>query len=115
MKFIKTLKSLKFIFMPHYWIMTNSYNKSVDTLINKLLDRYEFTDIKPCTAMLGEIEIWIENVPYGAIRIRDSHLGKVRPSRLTVHRALCKLKKAKQREINIMLNDKDKVYYKAVK
>lgn len=85
-------KELQFLFMPHYWIMNNPYNKQVDEYLNELLDRYNFTNIDDYTANLGPAEIWITNHPYSSMTIREVSSSH-RPSRLTIQRAYNKLKK----------------------
>jgi len=85
------LLSLQFIFLPSYWSMAYEYSKEVDDIIVGLLEKYDFEPNKitpKYTAKLGNTEIWIENRPYGAIRMYESYLKELRPSRLTVKRAL---------------------------
>lgn len=85
-------KELQFLFMPHYWIMNNPYNKEVDKYFNELLDKYNFTDIDEYTATLGPAEVWLANHPYNSMVIQ-SISSSHRPSRLTIKRAYNKLKK----------------------
>jgi hypothetical protein len=37
-----------------------------DTILNELLNRYEFTNIKEHTAQLGNITVWTSNHPYSS-------------------------------------------------
>jgi len=74
-----------------------SYSKEVDELINDLLDNFQFTDYDCYTAKLGGVVIWIgvDTVPFASMTIYNQTynirvLG--RPSRLTIHRGLKKLK-----------------------
>ena len=98
------LLSLRFIFMPHYWIMNERYNKKWDIKLNELLDQYEFTNInynsitKSFTrAELGNQLIWIENYPYDCFRPYGSY--HFRASRNTIYKAKKKLDKV-IKEIN---------------
>jgi hypothetical protein len=86
--------SLQFIFKPKWWIMNKPYSKEVDLIIISLLEKYNFENISEskCTAQLGKATIWIENRPYSCILLRDTCIEKYRPSRLTILKALKKLK-----------------------
>ena len=94
---ITFLKELQFLFMPHYWLMNNPYNKQVDEFINHLLDNYEFTNITSHTATLGNIELWTANHPYSSMNLHGhgSTLDNYRPSRLTIKKAKHKLEQTK--------------------
>jgi hypothetical protein len=76
-----------FLFKPSYWIMIYPYNKEVDTLLNKLLDNFEFSKITEFNANLGETELWIENHPYASFRIMHPDISNFRASRKTILRA----------------------------
>ena len=96
--------SLQFIFKPSYWLMNYPYSKEVDKIILELLKDNEFTDYctaTKATANLGKAVIWVENRPYASIRLDGTCLEKYRPSRLTVLKALNKLKKLDERESSI--------------
>lgn len=74
--------------LPDFWIMNEPYSESWDKALNRLLDKYMFTDIDQYTAKLGDVEVWIANMPYSAftpMSIGRSDL--VRPSRSTIARA----------------------------
>ncbi len=89
------LLNLQFIFMPHYWIMNDSYCEDWDKKLNELLDKYEFTKIDSYSAYLGENRIWIANRPYATL---CPYIGKddFRASRLTIKRGLKALRKAEK-------------------
>lgn len=100
--------SLQFIFRPKWWLMNEPYSKEVDEIILQLLEKYEFKNIcsTRCTAELGNAIIWIENRPYSCIRLYKTCLNDFRPSRLTILKALKKLKKLEDQQKN-----KDKIKY----
>lgn len=99
----KFILNLQFIFKPHFWLMNNRYDKSLDELINLLLDRYDFTEIDYSTANLGDFVIWISNYPYSSMMIYDENVHKLRPSRLTILRAKKKLDNCRKKT-NIKYN-----------
>lgn len=84
--------NLQFIFKPSYWIMNKPYDKYTDEIMNHLIDTHDFLEIDYCTAKLGKVEIWIENRPYSCMMPYDQVL-EFRPSRLTIHKGIRKLKK----------------------
>lgn len=84
------IKSLQFIFRPSFWLMNHSYCPVHDTILNKLMDKHDFTDIGAFTAYLGSVEIWIANYPY-SVGIREVSCSS-RPSRLTIVRMKKKLR-----------------------
>lgn len=83
-------KNLRFVFMPHYWLMNERYSPNWDSKLNKLLDCFEFTDIEEFRAKLGEEVIWIANHPYASFTPYNSSMN-FRASRLTIYRAEQKL------------------------
>lgn len=91
------IKSLKFIFMPHYWLMNYPYNAGWDKYLNRLLDDHEFENIGSLTCRLGDVEIWCGNHPYASFSPYMTNMRETasfRPSRLTIQRAMKKLKKS---------------------
>ena len=107
----KFILNLQFVFKPSYWLMNNRHSKEVDKLMNHLLDNFEFTDIKSCTAKLGDVTIWIENQPYSCM-YPYIH-GKIqfsRPSRLTIKKGIDKLNKSMMEEHLKKISD---TYHKA--
>ena len=52
------IKNLQFLFKPSYWIMSKTYSKEVDEIVNKFLDNFEMTYIDGFTCKLGEVTIW---------------------------------------------------------
>lgn len=89
------ISQLQFIFKPHYWQMNYRYSEQVDTLINQLLDEYDY-EIDPIlgnndsVVILGGHKIWVGNRPYASMRFYQSRLENFRPSRLTIKRGLDK-------------------------
>lgn len=79
--------------LPDFWIMNHPYSKSWDRALNRLLDKYQFTDIKRYEAKLGTTTVWIENLPYASFTPRipekEPDLWASRP---TIARALRILK-----------------------
>jgi len=111
-KIINFLKSLQFIFKPNYWFMRNKYDPFIDELILGCLERYKFVKINKHTAKLGPIVLWIDNRPYGAIRLYPDCLLSVntenkygRPSRLTIKKSLKELEKV-EKELSLMVKHK---------
>lgn len=93
---IEFLLSLKFIFKPSYWFMNDLYDKRVDLIMQKLLDKYEFTEINDYYAKLGNAQVWIANMPY-CVHFEDNKLCNLRPSRLTIEKVVIAIYK-QQRE-----------------
>lgn len=87
------IQNLKFIFMPHYWLMNGEYSNEWDNELNKLLDIYDFTKINEFTAYLGNTKIWINNYPYACFTPYYNGVASFRPSRQTIYRANKKLKR----------------------
>ena len=81
------------ILLPDFWIMNYGYSQSWDKALNRLMDEHAFKVVNTYTAMLGDTEVWIQNMPYAAFRplIPGKDEG-VRPSRLTIAKAIRHLK-----------------------
>lgn len=74
---------------PGFWEMNYPYSESWDAALNRLLDKYPFTNITQYHATLGDVSVWVENMPYAAFRPEIEGRGKgVRASRATIARAL---------------------------
>ncbi len=101
MAVISWFLSLQFIFRPSYWSMNYPYSKDVDEIILELLNNNDFesyrTEAKG-TAYLGNTLIWVGNKPYASITLYETCLENYRPSRLTILKALNKLKKLEKKE-----------------
>lgn len=82
------IKSLQFIFKPHYWIMNKPFNDKWDKKLNLLMNEYNFEYISGYTARLGGYEIWVENHPYSSFTLYPK--AYYRPSRLTIQKAMKK-------------------------
>ena len=87
------LKNLKFIFMPHFWLMQNEYSKRWDLELNQLMDEkssiigyYNHLDNSYLTAKIGGSTIWIGNYPYSYGIGSMFQQPEVRPSRQTILR-----------------------------
>lgn len=106
-KIINFFASLKFIFMPHYWIMNEKYNEAWDKKFCELAEAHDFEpdcdldnefDNQTYTAFLGEYRVWVCNYPYAFFRPagkksdRHTHNQNIRPSRLTIAKYYSKLK-----------------------
>lgn len=110
--------SLKFVFMPNYWIMLGRYNPEWDEQLNELALKHDFIPVNSLSidntaawASLGGIHMWVGSYPYfffvkeEVIKIVDAfyentklyhykkknHDLQSRPSRLTIHRLRDKL------------------------
>lgn len=84
------MKNLKFILMPHYWMMNYPFSKVWDAKLNKLLQTHKFTNRTEYTADLGNVTIWIVNHPYASF---TSSNRRCRPSRQTIFEAKRKLER----------------------
>lgn len=100
MKILDALKSLKFIFMPHYWVMSNRYSRQLDKIVLEIIDKNLIVEVTKYHAKLGNgNSLWIANYPYcyATPTIKDDwdieNLLNVRPSRLTIHKLHKHLKK----------------------
>lgn len=87
------------LFHPYYWFVSDSFTSKQfcnkwDTIINHLLDNYEFTEIRECTAKLGNFVIWTANHPYASFNEYSEENKKLLPKVKTRHRAFLKLQKA---------------------
>lgn len=89
------LISIWVLINPRYWLMNNSYSKSWDKELIKLMDEHTFINQTEHTAQLGDKIIWIENHPYASFTdYSNSDLTRdYRPSRKTIYKAMQKLKK----------------------
>ena len=97
-------KNLRFLFMPNYWILNEPFDARIDSIVSDLLDKYEFTDISEYTGKLGDVRIWIANLPY-AVNIYDDNIVDRRPSRATIYRLVKKLGCAKEKYISDKINE----------
>lgn len=61
------LKSLKFLFMPRFWIMLGNHRDYMDDLLLNIIkeDLEPVFDHEYYFASFGEVHIWIKNYPYG--------------------------------------------------
>lgn len=100
------LRNLQFLFKPNYWLMNYEYNKEVDKIINDLLDKYELTGPYDYgfICILGNVKIWVGNIPYAFGRLHDTELDNYRPSRLTIQRLLKEFNKLKEKNMNEKIN-----------
>lgn len=105
-KIINFFASLKFIFMPHYWIMNNRYDEDWDKKFCELAEAHDFKpdcDLdqefgnQTYTAFLGEYRIWVSNYPFAIFdfsgkRGQQYTMASIRPSRHTIAKFYKKLK-----------------------
>lgn len=98
-KFKRFILSLKFIFMPEYWIMNYKYSPEWDKKLNALLDEYTFVESKTMhnsVVYLGGIAMWVANYPYASFMpFGAKYVGTAtfRASRLTILKAHNKYKR----------------------
>jgi hypothetical protein len=115
-KIINFIKSLKFIFMPHYWIMLGKYDSEWDAKLNDLAKEHSFKSeagkysVSIVYVSLGGVHMWVGNFPYSflvPVTITSTFVGREsetinfyekednhtqpRPSRLTIHKLTKKL------------------------
>src|SRR5580658_9734815 len=90
---MKFLKSLMFIFMPHYWLMNSPYNEEWDRVLSALMQANKFESIGECRAKIGNITVWTCNHPYASFTPYCQFVSDdIRPSRTTIRLAMKKLK-----------------------
>jgi hypothetical protein len=110
------IQSLKFIFMPHYWIMLGKYDKAWDAKLIALAKEHEFKseagkyNDRISYVSLGGVHMWVGNYPYSffaQVTIKSiftvsdverivfyeyqDNTTQSRPSRLTIHKLTKKL------------------------
>lgn len=105
-KIINFFASLKFIFMPHYWIMNGGYNEAWDKKFCELAEAHDFKPDcfldqefgnKTYAAFLGEYRVWVSNYPvaffgFSGKRGQQFSMTSIRPSRRTIAKYYNKLK-----------------------
>jgi hypothetical protein len=115
-KITNFIKSLKFIFMPHYWIMLGKYDSVWDAKLNELAKDHSFKSEAAkysdciCCVSLGDVHMWVGSYPYSffaKVTIKSiftvsdverivfyeyqDNYTQSRPSRLTIHKLTKKL------------------------
>jgi len=84
-------------------IQNGDYNKEWDMKFAELLKKHEFTNVGKHTAMLGDVCIWISNIPY-ACMIPYGYPGlydlSIRPSRYNILIAIRKLRKVQRQLVH---------------
>lgn len=64
-RFLEFIKSLKFVFMPNWWIRNHSTDPVVDKIINKIVDEDLIVGVGHYYAFTkNHTEVWIQNYPY---------------------------------------------------
>lgn len=105
-KIFNFFASLKFVFMPHYWVMNDGYNEEWDKKFCELAEAHDFEpdcDLdqefgnQTYNAFLGEYRIWVSNYPFAFFsfcgkRGQFPSMTNTRPSRLTIAKYYKKLK-----------------------
>jgi len=128
-KIINFIKSLKFIFMPHYWIMLGKYDKAWDAKLIALAKEHEFKseagkyNDRISFVSLGGVHMWVGNYPYSffaqaiiksIFTVSDverivfyeyqDNTTQSRPSRLTIHKLTKKLlADLKMKDVNLKI------------
>lgn len=116
-KIFNFFASLRFIFMPHYWVMLGKYDKQWDEQLNELALKHDFVPVNAFNdkdtagwASLGDVHMWIGSYPFSffvkedireVVSLKDGFKAyfyhqrnsshQPRPSRLTIHRLRNKL------------------------
>lgn len=82
------ITDLKYLFMPHYWIMNQKLNKQWDEKLNKLLDEFDVEELTGFTCVVGGVKVWISNYPYsfGMPYLTVHREYSFRPRRRTIER-----------------------------
>jgi hypothetical protein len=106
----KFIENIKFIFMPHYWIMNYDYCEKWDSELRNLMQENDFKQcsktffnikyIDEYQVKIGDKIIWIVNHPYASF-CDNSFTDKIkiqkRPSRQTIYLAKKKLEEDKKK------------------
>ena len=90
---IITLLSAMFrvLFTPSCWMQHREYNVAWETKLRQLMSAHKFEPINGFRALIGGVEVWIENHPYGSMSpILENTPIDVRPSRITILEAMDK-------------------------
>lgn len=121
---MKWLKEFCQAYRPRMWVMNYDYSETWDKKLNDLLDNYNFTEISKHTTMLGNVQVWIGNIPYAAFhpwpsdkqelivvdgvqKFTSPYSTNYRASRRTIIRAWEKLKKDSQNISNLARYEMD--------
>ena len=83
------LGALRVLSTPSCWIQNETYSRQWDRKLNQLLALHRFESITTHTALIGGVEIWIENHPYASFTPQNGI--SCRPKRITILRAYDKL------------------------
>ena len=79
---------MRVLLTPRCWLQNDRYSPLWDAKLNELMERHHF---KPehtrHYAMLGTAKVWVSNHPYASFTY-----GKLRPRRITILRAMDKLR-----------------------
>ena len=78
---------LKVITTPSCWIQVDKYSKDWDDILNKLLEKENFKDFGTHRAKIGNTEVWVSNMPYGAFSVTLDNKTVLRPKRTTIFKA----------------------------
>jgi hypothetical protein len=79
---MKFIKSLKFLFMPRWWLMNHPYSEALDLRMNEAMDRGQrVTNLSKHECDFDGMRVWIASHPYASCQFNKS-----RPSRLTIER-----------------------------
>jgi hypothetical protein len=85
---IQKLEPMKFIFMPSFWVMNESYSEVLDHAIIEAINQNKVVFLGYYYSSIGELKIWTANYPYAFGTAYNR-----RPSRLTIQRLHAHIRK----------------------
>jgi hypothetical protein len=83
-------RSLKFLFMPSWWIQVHPYSAEWDARLNHLMDHHQFEMLSEYRAQIGGMTVCIANHPFASFTPVNL-FPVIMPSKLTRERAMKKL------------------------
>lgn len=78
---------MRVLFTPSCWITVKPYSSAWDLQLRALMEKHTFKRVDGYTAMLGHLEVWIENHPYASFNMYGV---RAMPSRATALYAMDK-------------------------
>lgn len=84
--FSKLKEAMRVLLCPKCWMQLNPYSPEWDAHLNQLMADDRFKKVDGHTAMIGGLEVWISNHPYGSFTLHNPCLS-IRPKRSTILRA----------------------------
>lgn len=84
---MKKIKEFLWVLMhPAFWVQTATYSEAWDKKLNYLIENHKFEYCNEHIAIIGNVEVWINNYPYGCMNPYHQVMS-ARPSRHTIYKA----------------------------